>query len=373
MTLENSKLVSNYLQYLPAIFQEDLLMGKFLLAFEKILSGDLDSSSTNSKEKIIEINSTNIPGLEEIINQIYTYFDSDETPEQFLPWLASWIALSLQDDWKVETKREFIKKIVKLYRIRGTKKGLIEVLKIYLKNLDFGEEEKINIKIFDQFKNFPNYFQVQLTLNDRDLEKYWRVFRIAKAIIDQEKPAHTFYSLKILIPTMKLTRPVQGIYPFKTDFNTQRFTLKQNLTLKQDLILEGIVTINQSQSVTENIINQIIVRFQDNNSSYHLLTPETVIQGKKITIKRQLSYQQLIDIFDQLKLTVKNLNNVEISGQVSVTINNGVTRISTVFEQDFKLAAISPNDILKICYKNQDGKIITTDEQGTVFTVLGTQ
>jgi hypothetical protein len=172
---------------------------------------------------------------------------------------------------------------------------------------------------------------------------------------------------------MKLTRPVQGIYPFKTDFNTQRFTLKQNLTLKQDLILEGIVTINQSQSVTENIINQIIVRFQDNNSSYHLLTPETVIQGKKITIKRQLSYQQLIDIFDQLKLTVKNLNNVEISGQVSVTINNGVTRISTVFEQDFKLAAISPKDILKICYKNQDGKIITTDEQGTVFTVLGTQ
>ena len=147
MTLENSKLVSNYLQYLPAIFHEDLLMGKFLLAFEKILSGDLDLSSTNSKEKIIEINSTNIPGLEEIINQIYTYFDSDETPEQFLPWLASWIALSLQDDWKVETKREFIKKIVKLYRIRGTKKGLIEVLKIYLKNLDFGEEEKINIKI----------------------------------------------------------------------------------------------------------------------------------------------------------------------------------------------------------------------------------
>jgi len=39
MNPEKSKLVSSYLQYLPAILQEDPFMGRFLLAFEKILSG----------------------------------------------------------------------------------------------------------------------------------------------------------------------------------------------------------------------------------------------------------------------------------------------------------------------------------------------
>lgn len=527
MNQEKSKLVSSYQQYLPAIMQEDPFMGRFLLAFEKILSGVKDLTSD---EKIIQGNRENVPGLEEIISRVETYFDPQETPEQFLPWLAGWVALSLRDDWKTEAKRAFIQEIVKLYRQRGTKEGLVSVLKLYLTNSGFvtsdvGEK----VEIFDQFDNFPNYFQVQLTLNDRDPEKYWRQSRIAKAIIDQEKPAHTFYSLKILVPTMQLTRRSQVNYPFKlfNNFQTQDFTLevaiipeqttpdkistlskqlivqiqgntteispysplisadnqafyvkqkityqqfldnlagfnvvlsnqtdnlfigrlkitlsfdlngnkKENILLEQPLNLspvlkvcsqdqsgkiiggntilkqvqspelsgmqitkslwtnpynftlfdspmmqkfelEATLQINQPQSVTENIINQITVRFQDENSNYHLLTPETIIQANKMTIKRQLSYSQLLDISDKLKLTVKNLNNVETSGKVSVTVKMNINRISaifTLFEQDFKLAAVPPNDILQICYKDKDGKIITQDKEGRGFTVLGTQ
>ncbi len=40
--------------------------------------------------------------------------------------------------------------------------------------------------------------------NDRDPDKYWRQAKIAQAIIDREKPAQTFYSLRILIPTMRI-------------------------------------------------------------------------------------------------------------------------------------------------------------------------
>lgn len=95
-----------------------------------------------------------------------------------------------------------------------------------------------------------------------------------------------------------------------------------------------------------------------------------------MTIKRQLSYSQLLDISDNLKLTVKNLNNVETSGKVRVSVKmniNLVPAVFTLFEQDIKLAAVPPKDILKICYQDQDGKIISTDKQGTVFTILGTQ
>jgi len=533
--ISNQELVSSYLQYLPAIMQEDLFMGRFLLAFEKILSGVKDLPSN---QKIIQRNSENVPGLEEIISRVETYFvpfdplnsvDPQETPDQFLPWLAGWVALSLRDDWELKAKRAFIQEIVKLYRKRGTKDGLTEVLTLYLINSGFIDNVKgDNVKIFDQFDNFPNYFQVQLTLNDRDPEKYWRQSRIAKAIIDQEKPAHTFYSLKILVPTMQLTKRSQVNYPFKlfNDLQTQNFTLevaiipqqttpdkilnlskqlvvkiqgntteiipysplistdnqafyvKQQITYQQFLDnlagfnvvlsnqtdnlflgrlkvtllmelndnqketilleqslnllpvlklcsqdesgkiiggntilkqaqapefsgiqitkslwtnpynfilfdlpimqkfeLEATLQINQPKPLTENIFNQITVRFQDENSSYHLLTPETVIRGDKMIIKRQLSYPQLLDVSDKLRLTVKNLNNAETSGKVSVyvTMNiNGVPEKIDLFKQDFKLAAVLPKDTLKICYK-ENGKIITTDKQGTVFTVLGTQ
>lgn len=521
MNPEKSKLVSSYLQYLPTILEEDPFMGRFLLAFEKILSGVKDLPSY---EKIIQGNSKNVPGLEEIINRIETYFHPQETPEQFLPWLAGWVALSLRDDWEPSTKRAFIREIVQLYRIRGTKEGLASVLKLYLVNSGFGDK----VEIFDQFDNFPNYFQVQLTLNDRDPEKYWRQSRIAKAIIDQEKPAHTFYSLKILVPTMQLTRRSQVNYPFKlfNDLQTQDFTLevaiipqqttpekiinlsrqlvvkiqgntteitpysplivtdnqafyvKQKITYQQFLdnlagfnvilsnqtdnlfvgglkitlfmdlngnqketillekslnllpvlklcsqdksgnIIGGNTILKQAQSpefsgmqitkslwtnpynftlfdspiiqifeleatvlnqppaITEKIINNIAIRFQDENSNYHLLTPTTVIQGNKMTIKRQLSYPQLLDISDKLQLTVKNLNNVETSGKVRVSVKmniNLVPAVFTLFEKDLNLAAVPPKDILKICYQDQDGKIINTDKQGTVFTILGTQ
>lgn len=198
MSEEQSKLVSSYQQYLPTVLQEGDFIGKFLLAFEKILSGQ---NKTYRKGEIITKETPNLRGLEEIIDSIHIYFNPQQTPKEFLPWLANWVALSLKNDWTEAAKIEFIQQIVGLYRYRGTKAGLEKILGIYLKNSGFRE----TVKIFDQFKNFPNYFQVQLTLNDSDPEKYWKEAKIAKAIIDIEKPAQTFYSLKILVPTMQLT------------------------------------------------------------------------------------------------------------------------------------------------------------------------
>ena len=200
MSKNQSKPVSSYQQYLPVVLQEYDFLGQFLLAFEKILSGQSETYSKDKIEKIITKETHNPPGLEEIIDNIHHYFNPQQTPKEFLPWLADWVALSLRNDWKVEVKREFIQQIVGLYRLRGTKAGLIQILSIYLKESGFGEK----VEVFDQFKHFPYYFQVQLTLNDRDPEKYWRQAKIAKAIIDRVKPAQTFYSLKILVPTMRL-------------------------------------------------------------------------------------------------------------------------------------------------------------------------
>lgn len=233
-TNNQSSQVSNYIDYLPGILQADPFVGRFLLAFERILSG---FSSGDSQDPFPEYpgaskfctlallrgtetfaisllwvmlflkwDAPEYPGLEQYIDRIHTYFNpgtakgADTAPSDFLPWLAGWVALSLRDDWTDETKRQFISEIVPLYRQRGTKAGLEKILGLYLKSLGFNDK----VQVFE-FDNPAHYFQVQLTLPDTDPDLYWRQARIARAIIDQEKPAHTYYALKILVPTMRLT------------------------------------------------------------------------------------------------------------------------------------------------------------------------
>ncbi len=99
---------SRYLQYLPAIFQEDSFLGKFLSPFEEVLTGFGD-----------------------LLSDIDDYFAPALTDPDFLPWLANWLALVLDEDWDEEKRRRLIGEAVELYRRRGTVKGLKRYLEIY--------------------------------------------------------------------------------------------------------------------------------------------------------------------------------------------------------------------------------------------------
>ena len=170
---------SSYLGYLPAIFQEEPFVGRFLLAFETILSGAGPDQ----------------PGLEATISHLADYLDPMTTKAEFLPWLAGWVTLSLRADWDEATRRNFIQQIVPLYRLRGTKAGLERMLELYTGQLPF---------VDDDFDEPAHFFQVRLTLTEADPEMLRRQQQIARAIIDQEKPAHTFYALQVAVPTMRL-------------------------------------------------------------------------------------------------------------------------------------------------------------------------
>ncbi len=187
---------SSYLRHLPAIFQQEVgvdgasFLNRFLLATERILSaGDAER-----------------PGLEERIDRMHTYFDpgpaapgatpaaDERAPVEFLPWLASWVALTLREDWEEEEKRRFIGRIVPLYRLRGTKAGLEQMLHTYTRmGVEITEDEKR-----------PHYFHVNMKLSERDQLLLRRKETIASAIIDREKPAHTYYELNIDVPTMQV-------------------------------------------------------------------------------------------------------------------------------------------------------------------------
>jgi phage tail-like protein len=169
---------SSYLDYLPAIFRQDPFAGRFLLAFETVLSG-----------------AGGVPGLETAISGLADCFDPATTGADFLPWLAGWVTLTLRADWDEQTKRSFIAQIVPLYRLRGTKEGLLQMLALYTTE---------PVEIYDTFDNIPYFFEVRLTLSEADPALLATKQQIARAIIDQEKPAHTFYALQLAVPTMRL-------------------------------------------------------------------------------------------------------------------------------------------------------------------------
>lgn len=65
------------------------------------------------------------------IDQIPTYFDPLEAPEEFLAWLASWVALSIDQGWPEAKKRKLIQQAIDIYGLRGTVRGLKLFLSIF--------------------------------------------------------------------------------------------------------------------------------------------------------------------------------------------------------------------------------------------------
>lgn len=199
---------SSYIQYLPVIYQGDAetgaFIGNFLKIFEKLLAGINDGEP--------------LEGIEEVIDRVYEFFDPDRTRSEFLNWLAGWMALILRDDWEETKKRRLINRIMSLYRIRGTKRGIEEFLKIYVGT------EGANIFIIEQLTPLqlgdtstigfdtiiggspPHYFIVRIEMQRG--EKLSEIIRLkekaVRDIVDREKPAHTYYDLVVLIPTMQV-------------------------------------------------------------------------------------------------------------------------------------------------------------------------
>jgi len=190
---------SQTLKCLPAIYQKDELMGRFLMLFDSFWTP-----------------------LERQIDHLSLYFDPQMTPPDLLPWLASWLSLTLDESWPEDKRRQLLHSAADLYRKRGTRLGLEEYLVIYTgrkptivehRAYDFrlGPEARLGPSIALGTGNVPHTFSVSLRLppvdapDEGDTSPSGDLLRELKrrrrqkieAIIDAEKPAHTSYTLHI--------------------------------------------------------------------------------------------------------------------------------------------------------------------------------
>jgi phage tail-like protein len=159
--------------YLPAIYRADAFLGQYLWAFEQVLLG-----------------------LEQEIGSIASLFDPFDTPPEFVPWLSSWVAFTLRADLSPVQQRSFIARVVSLYRRRGTRENLQDLLSIFTRGAP--------IIVESDDAGPAHHFHITLRFGPASPDDQRRQIAIAHALIDLEKPAHTSYDLELLVPTMQI-------------------------------------------------------------------------------------------------------------------------------------------------------------------------
>ncbi|MDQ1255022.1 MAG: hypothetical protein QG646_4301 [Euryarchaeota archaeon] len=216
----------SYLDYLPSVYREDPANREFLDRFLAIF-----------ESLFFEIDFK--------IDHLSRWFDAAGTPPEFLEWLGSWVGADQERGESSARKkvleakqREFISKAVSIYRERGTRQGLENLIFFYtgkkpiiIENLPVSYKEE---KPWDknrekdcnperrEFLFFPperkekspagkgagrKEVSLHEALFGEDKFSFVVLFKeklkeadmeLVRSIIEEEKPAHTTYKIKVL-------------------------------------------------------------------------------------------------------------------------------------------------------------------------------
>lgn len=207
------------MKYLPSVFHGDPFLAKYLSAFEQILVGSSDPR---------------LRSLEATIADIARYFRPEAAPEEFLPWLAGWMAFGMRAGLTAELQRKFLAQVIGLYKKRGTAESLKKLLKIFtgaeptiLEGDDLADKSHPAWNYWnvdDGFKKWDKGFSsekpdggrpehafgVLLSFMDdkggadKTAPEIQRKLGIAYALVELEKPAHTIFYLVPVFPSLRL-------------------------------------------------------------------------------------------------------------------------------------------------------------------------
>ncbi len=227
------RIKGKYSRFIPSIYREvekeeiykegekkPSFMERYFMIFEDVLDGiDIDRIKKDDIDRIEIIPDlfhpaftflfnngagTFIPPLEEEHTREFRDIFSTDM-DDFLSWFAGWVGLSLKENWDKQRRRTILAKIIPLYRIRGTKKGLEEFLKICtgysveiieeLKSFQVGITSHVGIDMM--LGGLPPYhFIVKVTMPEKD-DVLQSKRKMIEELINMEKPAHTTFKLKL--------------------------------------------------------------------------------------------------------------------------------------------------------------------------------
>jgi phage tail-like protein len=150
-----------------------------------------------------------IEPLSEAVSRLSLLFAADSTPEEFLPWLSTWIGAVADETWPVLRRRRLLTEAVELFRWRGTRKGLSRYLELYagvVPRIDDQPVQGMRLggrgnRLGSQHARLgdvaPHTFVVTLALPVGTIDREAKEQAIHR-IIESQKPAHTTYTLRLL-------------------------------------------------------------------------------------------------------------------------------------------------------------------------------
>jgi len=188
---------SSMVRYLPNLYNRSDLTGR-------------TSCATSSGSFQHEFNAT-----DEKLEGLERFFDPLECPPEFLDYIASWVAFTLEQEWPEQKKRNLIKKAVELYHLRGTPRGLRVFLRIFtgvdpkihenvwpFEGITVGitSDVGVNTVLMHQVeKSHAFVVEIPLPIDDVDAATIMKIHRI----IEREKPVHTDYYVIFAAPEEK--------------------------------------------------------------------------------------------------------------------------------------------------------------------------
>jgi phage tail-like protein len=150
------------MRYLPVIFHDDDFLSRFLQLFEVVWEP-----------------------LEQRQNHIDVYFSAMTCPADWLPWMAGWFGIVLEDHWPEARKRALLTRAIDIYRWRGTAYGLERVIEACI-----GVRPEIVVAP-------ENPFVFRVTIRP-PAGAHEHLEHDVNELISAHKPAHTGYTLEIL-------------------------------------------------------------------------------------------------------------------------------------------------------------------------------
>jgi phage tail-like protein len=172
-----------YLEYLPDIYTSDDFTSRFLMLFESFWKP-----------------------ISQQIDQAAVYFDPRLTPPEFVPWLASWFGLHVDELLPLERVRKLLENAMMLFQRRGTFQALktyleifsageVDIMEYQAKNFILGTETSLGMGIALGTENQPGTISINLTLPQSELtrtqyseEMYQRkISEVVRSFV----PAHT--------------------------------------------------------------------------------------------------------------------------------------------------------------------------------------
>jgi phage tail-like protein len=152
--------ISSYLSNLPAIYQDNDFLGRFLLIVEALWEP-----------------------LEQRQDHLQMYFDPHTCPVAVLQYLSSWLDLQLDPFWSEAHQRLLLAEALELIRWRGTRYGLVRLIELVT---------GLTPEILDEPEH-PYVMRVRLCLPpEGEVER-----ELIENLVRRHKPAHIGYILDL--------------------------------------------------------------------------------------------------------------------------------------------------------------------------------